>query len=167
MSPDNYRRAVEGAMTDLDTDRAAEQKPAQEDGQVDGAVDGHVHVQGPMLERISRRMVQLHKDFYGRGPTRCKTYYQDDMITVLMRGGFTTAEETLFQSGRSGAVMEQRTQFQGAMEKRFADLITEETGRAVVAFMSTSHQHPDLVAELFLLAPTDLVDPAEQEVEAG
>jgi uncharacterized protein YbcI len=117
---------------------------------------------GPMLERISRRMVQLHKDFYGKGPTRTKTYYQDDVVTVLMRGGFTAAEETLFQSGRGMAVKEQRTEFQGAMEERFMELIAEETGRPVIAFMSTSHQHPDLLAEMFLLAPTDMVGEGEQ-----
>jgi hypothetical protein len=33
--------------------------------------------------------VQLHKDHYGRGPEKAKTYFQDDLVVVLMRGGFT------------------------------------------------------------------------------
>ena len=113
---------------------------------------------GETSDAISRRMIGLHRELYGKGPSRAKTYYYDDFVTVLMRGGFTAVEETLFRSGRSGAVTEQRSEFQRAMEKRFIDVVAEETGREVVAFMSTSHQHPDLVAELFLLAPTDMAD---------
>lgn len=118
-------------------------------------------------EAISRRMIQLHKELYGKGPKRAKTYYDDDVITVLMRGGFTAVEETLFRSGRGGAVTEQRSEFQGAMRSRFTEMVAEETGRPVIAFMSTSHQHPDLVAELFLLAPTDLVDESPVEGRVG
>jgi uncharacterized protein YbcI len=118
---------------------------------------------GETCEAISRRMVQLHKELYGKGPMRAKTYYYDDVVTVLMRGGFTAVEETLFQSGRSEAVARQRSAFQGAMTSRFTEMVTEETGRPVIAFMSTSHQHPDLVAELFLLAPTDILDDSSSE----
>jgi uncharacterized protein YbcI len=55
---------------------------------------------GDMRANISRRIVQLHKEFYGKGPTRAKTYYHDDVIVVLMRGAFTRVEETLLERGR-------------------------------------------------------------------
>ena len=103
------------------------------------------------LANISRRIVQLFKEFYGRGPTKAKTYYQDDMVVVLMRGGFTRAEETLVQAGKGDAVIKQRMDFQDVMVDRFKAVIEEETRREVVAFMSGSHQHPDLLCEVFVL----------------
>jgi hypothetical protein len=35
------------------------------------------------------------------------------------------------------------------------------TGRQVIAFMSGNQQHPDLMCEVFILGPTDLVDDHE------
>jgi uncharacterized protein YbcI len=116
------------------------------------------------LANISRRIVQLHKEFYGKGPTKAKTYYHDDLVVVLMRGGFTRVEETLLQSGRGDAVKLQRAEFQQAMREPFTRVIEEETGRKVVAFMSTSHQHPDMLGELFVLEEAEVLtdDPPEE-----
>jgi uncharacterized protein YbcI len=93
------------------------------------------------LARISTRFVQLHKDYYGRGPEKAKTYFQDDLVVVLMRGGFTKVEETLLQDGRGESVLQQRRDFQAAMRPRFKEVIEEELGRKVAGFMSGSHQH--------------------------
>jgi uncharacterized protein YbcI len=105
------------------------------------------------LARISTRFVQLHKDHYGRGPEKAKTYFQDDLVVVLMRGGFTKVEETLLQDGRGESVLQQRRDFQAAMRPRFKEVIEEELGRKVAGFMSGSHQHPDLLGEIFILEP--------------
>jgi uncharacterized protein YbcI len=105
------------------------------------------------LARISTRIVQLHKEFYGRGPEKAKTYYQDDLVVVLMRGGFTRVEETLLEEGLGDSVIRQRMDFQVAMRPRFREVIEEELGRKVVGFMSGSHQHPDLLGETFILEP--------------
>ena len=109
------------------------------------------------MANISRRIVQLHKEFYGKGPTKAKTYYHDDLVVVLMRGGFTRVEETLLQSGRGESVKQQRHDFQQAMFAPFRQVIEEETGRKVVAFMSSSHQHPDLLGELFVLESAEVL----------
>lgn len=106
--------------------------------------------------RISNGIVQLLKEFYGRGPDRAKTYFQDDLVVVLLRGGFTAVEQTLLDAGRSDAVLTQRMAFQEVMRSRFSEIIEAETGRKVVAFMSGSHQDPDVVAELFLLEHNDI-----------
>jgi uncharacterized protein YbcI len=122
-------------------------------GQVSGAPGD-----GSALANISRRIVVLHKDFYGKGPTKAKTYYNDDVVVVLMRGGFTKVEETLLEEGRGDSVIQQRADFQDVMVSRFKQVVEEETGRKVAAMMSGSHQHPDLICETFVLAPTDLLD---------
>ncbi len=46
---------------------------------------------GDVLTSISKGMVALLKEFYGRGPTRAKTYYRDDLVVCLLRGGATRA----------------------------------------------------------------------------
>ena len=121
------------------------------------------HQSIPVLANISRRIVQLHKEFYGKGPTRAKTYYYDDIVVLLMRGGFTRVEETLLQSGRGESVKQQRSDFEQAMHEPFRQVIEEETGRKVVAFMSSSHQHPDLLGEIFVLESAEVLgdDPAD------
>jgi uncharacterized protein YbcI len=67
---------------------------------------------GDVRGNISRRIVQLHKEYYGRGPTKAKTYFHGDLVVVLMRGGFTRVEETLLRGGRGEAVIQQRMEFQ-------------------------------------------------------
>ena len=112
---------------------------------------------GDIRGNISRRIVQLHKEFYGRGPDKARTYYNGDLVVVLMRGGFTRVEETLLQEGRGESVIKQRADFQNVMVDRFTQVIEEETGRKVIAMMSGSHQHPDLLGEMFVLESADVL----------
>ena len=120
---------------------------------------------GDVLAAISSRIVHLHKEFYGKGPTKARTYYTGDVVTVLLRGGFTRVEQTLLDEGRGSDVIEQRMAFQEVMRDRFSEVIEELTGRRVAAFMSGSHQGPDLVAEVFVLEPNDLL--ADDQAEDG
>jgi uncharacterized protein YbcI len=122
--------------------------------------DAH-RTHGDVLTSISEGMVALLKEFYGRGPTQAKTYYMDDLVVCLLRGGFTRVEQTLLDGGRGQAVIQQRMEFQDVMRERFEAVVFEATGRRVVAFMSGNQQAPDMICEVFVLAPSDLVDPSE------
>jgi uncharacterized protein YbcI len=113
---------------------------------------------GAARTKISDGMVALLKDFYGVGPTQTKTYFHDDLVVCLMRGGFTRVEQTLLEGGRTSAVIQQRMEFQEVMRERFVEVIEGATGRRVVGFMSGNQQDPDMICEVFVLAPTDLVD---------
>ena len=113
---------------------------------------------GEMLTAISDGMVALLKEFYGRGPTRAKSYYEDDLVVCVLRGGFSRVEQTLLEGGRGGAVIQQRMEFQELMRHRFEEVIQDATGRQVIGFMSGNQQHPDMMCEVFILAPTDLID---------
>jgi len=106
-------------------------------------------------------MVALLKEFYGRGPTRAKSYYEDDLVVCVLRGGFSRVEQTLLDGGRGDAVIQQRMEFQEVMRERFAEVIEGATGRPVIGFMSGNQQKPDLMCEVFILGPTDLVDAHE------
>jgi uncharacterized protein YbcI len=116
---------------------------------------------GDVLTAISDGMVALLKEYYGRGPTQAKTYYQDDLVVCLLRGGFTRVEQTLRDGGRSQAVIQQRMEFQEVMRERFEAVIEHATGRHVIGFMSGNQQDPDMICEVFVLTPTDLVEPHE------
>jgi uncharacterized protein YbcI len=116
---------------------------------------------GDVLTAISDGLVALLKEFYGRGPTRAKSYYEDDLVVCVLRGGFSRVEETLLAGGRGQAVIQQRMEFQEVMSERFAKVIEDATGKRVIGFMSGNQQDPDLMCEVFILAPTDLVDDHE------
>jgi uncharacterized protein YbcI len=116
---------------------------------------------GDVLTAISDGMVALLKEFYGRGPTRAKSYYEDDLVVCLLRGGFTRVEQTLLAGGRGTSVIQQRMEFQELMREHFTAVIEGATGRSVIGFMSGNQQTPDMMCEVFVLAPTDLVDEGE------
>jgi uncharacterized protein YbcI len=116
------------------------------------------------LHRGRRKHEQLDLDVgtdVTIGPTRAKSYYEDDLVVCVLRGGFSRVEETLLAGGRGDAVIQQRMEFQEVMRDRFAEVIEDATGKRVIGFMSGNQQEPDLMCEVFILAPTDLVDKHE------
>lgn len=102
------------------------------------------------LGNIARRIVQLQKEFAGKGPTKVRAHVNDDMVVVLMRGGYTVVEQTLAREGREEAVLEQRNAFQEVMNNKYIAVIEEEMGRKVAAVMSANHHGPDLSVEIFV-----------------
>ncbi len=120
---------------------------------------------GDVLTAISDGIVALLKEFYGRGPTRTKTYFEDDLVVCLLRGGFSRVEQTLLEGGRGSSVIQQRMDFQELMRERFVTVIEHATSRRVIGFMSGNQQDPDIMCEVFILAPTDLVD--DHEIPGG
>jgi uncharacterized protein YbcI len=110
---------------------------------------------GSTLAAISRRIVTLIKEYYGKGPTKARTYHVGELVIVVLSGGYTPVERTLMEDGKAKAVLEQRAAFQEVMRPRFKQVIEEELRREVRAFMSTMHYDPDLNVELFVLAPEE------------
>ncbi len=127
----------------------------------DGEGDTLHGAHGDVLTAVSEGIVALLKDYYGRGPTQAKTYYMDDLVVCLLRGGFTRVEQTLLDGGRGHAVIQQRIEFQEVMRERFEAVVEHATGRRVIGFMSGNQQAPDMICEVFVLAPSDLVDDHE------
>ncbi len=115
-------------------------------------------VPGDVRTAISDGIVALLKDYYGRGPERTKTYVSDDLVVCLLRGGFTRVEQTLFEGGHGDDVIRQRMVFQDVMRHRFEEVVQGATGRRVIGFMSGNQQDPDMICEVFVLAPSDLAD---------
>jgi uncharacterized protein YbcI len=108
---------------------------------------------GETLAAISTGLVQLHRQYYGKGPTKAKTYMVNDTVICMLKGGFTTVERTLIDDGKPDEVHEIRRSFQRTMQQHFTGVIEEATGRTVIAYMSQVHTNPDLAVELFVLEP--------------
>jgi uncharacterized protein YbcI len=108
-----------------------------------------------MLAQISTGLVQLHSRYYGKGPTKAKTHWVDDTIVCILRGGFTTVERTLLDTGQVESVYQMRRSFQGAMETEFRRIVEDSTGRHVIAYMSSINVDPELAVEIFVLEPVE------------
>jgi uncharacterized protein YbcI len=118
---------------------------------------------GEVLASISTGLVQLHSRYYGKGPTKAKTYLLDDTVICLLRGGFTRVERTLIAEGEAQAVHDIRRSFQKAMEVQFRDIIEGATDRKVIAYMSQVHEDPEIALEVFVLEPIPGATPAQPE----
>lgn len=56
--------------------------------------------QGTLRSDISTALVGLYKEHFGKGPTRCRTYLEPDLVVVILGEGYTAAEQTLFEAGK-------------------------------------------------------------------
>ena len=122
---------------------------------------------GALRQDISNAIVGLYKEHYGKGPTRCRTYVQPELVVVVLGGGYTTSERTMFEGGRWYEVREARQHWQDTMQARFIETVEGLTGRRVQAFMSANHQDPDLAVELFVLDKEEAVGKVEDSAQPG
>jgi uncharacterized protein YbcI len=117
--------------------------------------------QRDVLTAISDGIVALFREFYGRGPTQAKSYYEDDLVVCVLRGGFSRVEQTLLDAGRGDAVIRQRMELLELMRERFTTVIENATSRQVIGFMSGNQPDPGITCEVFILAPTSLAEAGE------
>ena len=108
---------------------------------------------GPRSVRaeVSNAMVGLKKDFYGKGPTKAKTFLNDNYVFCVMEGGLTRNEETLVERGHEDLVRTYRLRFQEAMEGPTVEAIQRITGRSVIGYHSQIVFRPDRAFEIFVL----------------
>jgi uncharacterized protein YbcI len=101
---------------------------------------------------ISREMVRLYKDQFGRGPTRATTEFAGpDIVISTLEGSFTPAERRMAEMGEDHRLRDTRTFFQHAMEKNFCSVIERLLKRKVRAFVSGVDTAQDVSAEVFYL----------------
>jgi uncharacterized protein YbcI len=106
--------------------------------------------------KISNAMVGLKKDFYGKGPTKAKTFLNDNYVFCVMEGGLTRNEQTLVERGHEDLVRTYRLRFQEAMEGPTVEAIERITGRSVIGYHSQIVFDPDRAFEIFVLdAPVE------------
>jgi uncharacterized protein YbcI len=114
--------------------------------------EGDQRALGEMRAMISREIVRLQAEYYGKGPTKAKTYIVDDLVVVVLEESFTRAEKTLAERGEREAIQHIRRRFQQAMADSFTSVVEQATGRKVRAFLSETDIEQDVSVETFLLA---------------
>jgi uncharacterized protein YbcI len=101
---------------------------------------------------ISREMVRLYKDLFGRGPTRARTEFAGpDAVICTLENTFTPAERRLAELGEHQRLRDTRLYFQAATEDKFREAVERATGRKVRAFISGLDAETDVCAEVFYL----------------
>ena len=115
---------------------------------------------GEMRATISKEIVRLQAAYYGKGPTRAKTYIVEDLVVVVLEESFTRAEKTLAERGEKDAIEHIRRRFQQQMADDFTSVVEQATGRKVRVFLSETNIDHDVSVETFLLADgrTDMTD---------
>jgi uncharacterized protein YbcI len=108
---------------------------------------------GSLALRVSNALGRLHKEFVGRGPTKVRTYIEEDLIVCVLEGGFTRAERTVRQYSGDEPVIEARLRLQAAMRPAMLDAVQTIVGREVRSFMSANDPSEDLQVEVMLLRP--------------
>jgi uncharacterized protein YbcI len=100
---------------------------------------------------ISNAMVGLKKEFYGKGPTKAKTFLNDNYVFCVMEGGLTRNEQTLIDCGQEDLVRTYRLRFQEAMEAPTVEAVQRITDRSVIGYHSQIVFHPERAFEIFVL----------------
>jgi uncharacterized protein YbcI len=119
---------------------------------------------GSVAADISRAIVQLIRDYTGRGPTQARTIMTPDTVMVLLSDTLTKGERKLIEHGKIDHVLQTRQQVQRMMREDAIAIIELELDRKVIAFMSDNHVEPDMAAELFVLEREPEVGSSEQEL---
>jgi uncharacterized protein YbcI len=102
---------------------------------------------------ISREMVRLYKELFGRGPTKSSTHMWDNVILCTLEESLTPAEHNMAKMGEHQRLRDVRTFFQHASEDEFRSVIEGITGRKVRAFVSGMDTRNDVASEVFYLEP--------------
>src|SRR3954471_9360052 len=101
------------------------------------AVDGAGHAYESIRAEISREMVRLYKDLFGRGPTKARTEFAGpDIVICSLENTFTPAERSLVEMGEYQRLRDTRLYFQSATSDKFPQIVERVTGRKVRAFIS-------------------------------
>ena len=109
---------------------------------------------GWLLQEVSNAMVALHKEQFGRGPTRARSHLAGaDALVCVMEDALLPAESTMVEMGEQQRVREGRMFFQVATADRFVAEVERITGRTVRAFASATDPDHGVVMENFIFEP--------------
>jgi uncharacterized protein YbcI len=108
---------------------------------------------GSIAAAISNATVRLLSEYTGRGPTKARTYINENLITVVLQDTLTTGERSLVNNGEIDLVLANRKAYQNTMGSELIAAVEQISGRKVLAFLSDNHIDPDCAVESFVLVP--------------
>jgi len=115
---------------------------------------------GEKAAAVSNFVIKTVSEYTGRGPTKARTYIEDDLVTVVLRDSLTKGERSLVRDGRPELVLSTRLAFQQTMKDDLRAGVEEIMGRKVEAFLSANHMEPDIAIESFILVRDEEGDDA-------
>jgi uncharacterized protein YbcI len=115
----------------------------------------HPSDQGPKLAAISTLTVGLFGQYTGRGPSKARTFIDDEVVVVVLQDMLTAAEHTLIDNDRAEIVLATRKVFQEVMTEELIAGIEQILERSVIAYLSDNHIDPDIAIGVFVLAPSE------------
>ncbi|MFL5846382.1 MAG: DUF2294 domain-containing protein [Solirubrobacteraceae bacterium] len=118
-----------------------------------------------VVREISKAMVALYKEQFGRGPTSARTHFcGPDTVVTILEDTLTPAERNLVSMGEHERLRETRMFFQYASVAEFCHPVEQATGRKVRSFISgVDTEVEGLAAELFVLHPEGYDGPTRIE----
>ena len=118
---------------------------------------------GSVTADISRRAVQILREYTGRGPTKARTVMSKDTVAIILADTLTKGERSLVGMGEEEHVLRTRRNYQELMRNDLVGLVEELSGQKVHAFFSDNHIEPDYAVEFFLLTPIPGTDAEQAE----
>jgi uncharacterized protein YbcI len=111
---------------------------------------------GRELALLTKAMVRLYKEQFGRGPERSRSYFAGrDTLICMLADTLTPVERRMREMGEQQRLRDIRMMFQYATEARFRAAVEEITGRRVLSFMSAVDVERDLACEIFVFEPQE------------
>jgi uncharacterized protein YbcI len=109
---------------------------------------------GGVLAAVSSAMVGLHKEQFGRGPTRARADFAgNDVLVCVLDDTLLPAEHTMVEMGDQQRVRESRMYLQVATAHKFITAVEMIIGRKVRAFSSAIDPDHNTVFEVFAFEP--------------
>jgi uncharacterized protein YbcI len=103
------------------------------------------------LLEVSNAMVALHKEQFGRGPTRARAGFAGpDALMCVLEDALLPAERKLIELGDAGRVRDARTAYQAATAEEFIAAVERIVHRRVRAFASAVDPGSGTVFENFV-----------------
>jgi uncharacterized protein YbcI len=114
-------------------------------------VGGSDHQPG-QLTQITRAMVAIYKEQFGRGPRYAHSHYAGpNAIVCFLEGTLTPLERSLADNGEHQRLRDIRLWFQYSAEDAFRGAVEAATGRRVTSFISGIDTATDISSETFML----------------
>ena len=90
--------------------------------------------QGQAEAAFTQAIIQMEKEYLGRGPADCRTYFVEDMILIRLKGIMTLAEQKLADTkdGRS-LVKETRRQLFESSRELIEEIVRRILGCSIVS----------------------------------
>jgi uncharacterized protein YbcI len=109
---------------------------------------------GSPLLAVSNAMVKLHKEQFGRGPTKSRAHFAGpDTLVCVLSDVLLPAEKKMVEMGQQERVSDSRTSFQNATKPEFVAAVEQIIYRKVTAFASGIDVENNVAFETFLLEP--------------